>query len=81
MRFVEGGAVVDYVLFGVIARESEGTNLPKDAAAFLSQIGAVASTAPEELRIPWELGDRYETWRVIMVSPSARSADNAGLSP
>jgi hypothetical protein len=65
----------------VVWHESEGTNLPKDAAPFLAQIGAVASTAPEELRIPWELGDHYETWRVIMVSPSAQSADNAGLSP
>jgi hypothetical protein len=57
----------------VVWRQSEGTNLPKDAAPFLAQIGAVASTAPEELRIPWELGDRYEIWRVIMVPPSAAS--------
>jgi 4-amino-4-deoxy-L-arabinose transferase-like glycosyltransferase len=57
-------------LGAVVWRQSEGTSSPREAAPFLDQIAAVASGAPEELRIPWTLGDRSETWRVIMVQPS-----------
>jgi hypothetical protein len=54
----------------VVWRQSEGTNLPEDAAPFLAQIGAIARLAPEKLSIPWKLSDRSENWRVIMVQPS-----------
>ncbi|PWT84710.1 MAG: hypothetical protein C5B58_04300 [Acidobacteria bacterium] len=62
----------------VVWRQSEGTNLPKDAAPFLDQIATVSSAAPEELHIPWKLGDRSETWKVLMVQPSVTSGKRRG---
>jgi 4-amino-4-deoxy-L-arabinose transferase-like glycosyltransferase len=54
----------------VVWRESEGTDLPKDAAPFIAQIGGVANKGPEELEIPWKRGDHSEIWRIAMIQPS-----------